>query len=253
MIEAQNIDFWIDDAQILFELSLKISPKEIVAIVGESGSGKTTLLKLLAALKAPTNGKVMLDGENLDIFSSHLIKGHPAIKLVAQDFELFPNLTVAENISYSIRNYTVDYQVARLFELLKICQLEKVKDRLPKQISGGEKQRTAIAKAIADEPKVLLLDEPFSQLDSIHKASLKLILQRLIEIENIACVFVTHDLIDAISLANKIGFMKDGRLIEVIQTENLIENTKNEYVNEFIKAALEPLKYLANKLKLNQI
>ncbi len=251
MIKVENIYYRINQREILKNISLCVDMHEIRAVIGESGSGKTTLLRLLAALLIPTEGKVLFEENDLITFSTHLIKGHSDIKLVAQDFSLFPNLSVSENIAYSIRNFKKDYVAERLNVLLKLMGLETIKDALPKNISGGEKQRTAIAKAIADEPKVLLLDEPFSQLDSINKARLKASLKALVRNENIACVFVTHDMIDALTFSDKYLVLRNGTMVGKGKIQNLF-SSQDAYIQEFVTEAILPMLSLVDKLKLNQ-
>jgi ABC-type sugar transport system ATPase subunit len=238
VIEVKNLKAVYTDKTILENINFSIKKGEILAIVGESGVGKSTLLSLMAGLMEPENGLIYFDNQLLEGPKGKLIAGHHDIKLVAQDYRLNPNFSVLENITYSLRTYTKEFQKTRGEELLALFGLVDLQNKLPKQISGGEKQRTAIAKAIADVPKVLLLDEPFSNLDNINKRKLKNSLLQLIKNESIACLFVTHDLLDAREFADKIGFLKNGILLEILPTTNLQNYKGDPYIEEFIQASL---------------
>jgi ABC-type sugar transport system ATPase subunit len=246
VFNIKNLSFIYIDKIVLENINLSLKKGEILAVVGESGVGKSTLLNLAAGLIEPTNGEIILEGIVLESPKSKLIAGHHDIKLVAQDYRLNPNFTVWENIAYSLRTYTKAFQNERVSELLAAFGIADLKDKLPKQISGGEKQRTAIAKAIADVPKVLLLDEPFSNLDNINKQKLKQSMTQLIKNEGIACIFVTHDLLDAIQIADNIGVIFKGKLLEIIPSNSLKNYNGNAYIEEYIKASFESVESLIN-------
>lgn len=185
-----------------------------MALVGASGSGKSTLLNLLAGLADADSGEIRLDDERLPGPSEVLVPGHPAIRLVHQEYQLMPNVSVRENIAYSLRYYEKSYRDFRVDELLKLCRLIDVQHRLPRQVSGGEKQRTAIARAVADKPSVLLLDEPFSHLDLPNRIIVRDMVFELVRQEQTACLFVTHDATDALSIADTLGILRHGQLIQ---------------------------------------
>lgn len=239
VLEVKNLSAEYTGKTVLKNINFSLQKGEILAIVGASGQGKSTLLNQVAGYLEPSSGEIRLDNEPLDGPKSKLIAGHHEIKLVAQDYRLNQNFTVGENILYSLRTYTPDFQKSRLAELLQAFDIEALVNKLPKQISGGEKQRTAIAKAIADVPKALLLDEPFSNLDNINKRKLKKSILQLIKNESIACLFVTHDLLDAIELADQIGFMKKGEILEIMKAQNTKNYKGNEFIEEFINASFE--------------
>ena len=174
MLKIENLTKHFSDNTAVKNISISIEKGEFLAIVGESGSGKTTLLKLIACQIEPDVGSIFLEEEKLtNLKVKRLMLGHPAIKLVAQDFQLKPDFKVTENIDWALREYSAEYRNERVGELLALCGLTHVANQKAKYISGGEKQRTAIAAAIAESPKVLLLDEPFSHLDSLNKQFLK--------------------------------------------------------------------------------
>lgn len=196
-------------------VSITLEPGQIMALVGASGSGKSTLLNLLAGLADADTGDVRLNGERVPGPSDVLVPGHKDIRLVHQEYQLMPNVSVRENIAYALRFFEKSYRDFRVNELLKLCRLTEVQDRVPRQVSGGEKQRTAIARAIADKPEVLLLDEPFSHLDLPNRLIVRDLLFDLVQQEQTACLFVTHDASDALSIANTLGILRDGKLIQL--------------------------------------
>jgi ABC-type Fe3+/spermidine/putrescine transport system ATPase subunit len=169
--------------------------------------------------------------------SQKLIAGHADIKLVRQDYGLFPNMTIRENIAYQLRFYEEKYRTKRVDKLLKISGLSKIQDHLPRQISGGEQQRTVIIKALAEKPKLLLLDEPFSHLDSLNKRKLKAEILQIIEEDKVSgtppgCIFVTHDANDAYALANKMVVMRKGKFLQMGEPQQIYEKPNSQYVAE---------------------
>lgn len=197
------------------DVSFTLRPGQIMALVGASGSGKSTLLSLVAGLTDADAGAVRLNDERVLGPSEVLVPGHPAIRIVQQEYALQPNVSVRDNIAYTLRFFAKTYRDYRVDELLRLCRLTGVADRLPRQISGGEKQRTAIARAVADPPAVLLLDEPFSHLDLPNRLIVQELLFELVRRNDTACLFVTHDVADALAIADTLGLLRDGRLIQV--------------------------------------
>lgn len=208
------------DVKAVRTVSLTLEPGRIMGLVGASGSGKSTLLSLLAGLTDADAGEVRLDGERVPGPGEVLVAGHPQIRLVHQDYQLMPNVSVRENIMYALRFFEKAYRMARVDALLSRCHLTDVQHRLPRQVSGGERQRTAIARAVADEPAVLLLDEPFSHLDLPNRLIVRDLLFDLIRSDEpgprpTACLFVTHEATDALALADTLGILRDGRLVQL--------------------------------------
>lgn len=200
-----------------------------MALVGESGSGKSTLLSMLAGLTDADAGEVQLNGERVVGPSEKLVAGHPDIRLVHQEYQLMPNVSVRENITYALRFFEKAYRDYRVDQLLRLCRLTDVQDRLPRQVSGGEKQRTAIARAVADKPAVLLLDEPFSHLDLPNRLIVRDLLLELVREEQTACLFVTHDASDALSLANTLGILRDGRMVQMGTPKEVYRQPQTAY------------------------
>ncbi len=214
------------------DISITLEKGKILAILGESGSGKTTLLHLIAALYEPDSGTLMLDNERITPPSEKLIAGHPDIKLVRQDYGLFPNMSIRENIAYELRYYEEGYRNERVDKLLEISGLAHVQHHVPRQVSGGEQQRATIVKAIAEEPKLLLLDEPFSHLDAVNKRRLKTEVLKLIKAEEVSCIFVTHDVTDAYGMADELLIMQNGNALQLGSPEEIYRNPINQYVAE---------------------
>ena len=204
-----------NDVLAVRNVSFTLGPGRIMGLVGASGSGKSTLLNMLAGLADVDSGEVRLHGERVLGPGEVLVAGHPQIRLVHQEYQLMPNVSIRDNILYAVRFFEKAYQQARVDELLKRCHLTDVQHRLPRQVSGGEKQRTAIARAVADTPAVLLLDEPFSHLDLPNRIIVRDLLFDLIHNERTSCLFVTHDATDALSIADTLGILRDGRLVQL--------------------------------------
>jgi ABC-type Fe3+/spermidine/putrescine transport system ATPase subunit len=232
LLKIQNLHKSFQSKKAVNNISLSIEKGEILAILGESGSGKTTLLHLIAALYEPDSGSLTLDNERITPPSEKLIAGHPDIKLVRQDYGLFPNMTIRENIAYELRYYEENYRNKRIDKLLKISGLTKVQTHLPRQVSGGEQQRAVIVKAIAEQPKLLLLDEPFSHLDALNKRKLKHEILHIIKDDGVTCIFVTHDVADAYGMADRLAIMRKGKMLQIGTPEKIYQNPDNQYVAE---------------------
>ncbi len=232
LLKIQNLSRSFDDKKAINNISFALSKGEILAILGESGSGKTTLLHLIGALQEPDEGELLLEGNRITPPSRKLIAGHPDIKLVRQDYGLFPNVSIRENIAYELRYYEENYRNKRVDKLLKLSGLDKVQTHLPREVSGGEQQRAVIAKAIAEQPKLLLLDEPFSHLDAVNKRRLKTEILRLIKAEEVSCIFVTHDVSDAYGMADRLAIMRKGKILQLDNPQTVYQHPANRYVAE---------------------
>jgi ABC-type sugar transport system ATPase subunit len=241
MLKLQNITKTYQEKVVVNSVSLEVNKGEIVVIVGESGSGKTTLLNIISGNIKPDSGTLQLDNHEVDLYFNRLIKDFPTIKLVPQDYRLKPDYTVSENIDLALTKFKNEYRVKRVQELMELCGISEIKNKKPREISGGEKQRTAIARAIADEPLALLLDEPFSNLDSINRTQLRSKIIEIIRQEGIGCILVTHDLLDAFLVADRIGIMQKGNLLLVDSPKNIFQQTKDQYVRTFVDSAMQPI------------
>jgi len=234
VLQATKVSKYFDHSIAVRGVSLEVRPGEVVGLVGESGSGKSTLLSLLAGLHDPDEGTVLFQGERVLGPSQQLVPGHPQIKLVHQEYQLQPNITIRENIAFALRYYEKSFRDYRVDQLLKWCRLESVAGRQPRTVSGGEKQRAAIARALAekpadDHPAVLLLDEPFSHLDLPNRILVRDLLLDLVEHEQTGCLFVTHDATDALAISSRIGILQAGRMIQLDTPRNVYHRPVNTY------------------------
>jgi iron(III) transport system ATP-binding protein len=232
LLKINNLHKSFAEVKAVNDISITLEKGKVLAILGESGSGKTTLLHLIAALYEPDSGTLTLDNERIKPPSEKLIAGHSNIKLVRQDYGLFPNMSIRANIAYELRYYEENYRNERVDKLLEISGLIYVQHHLPRQVSGGEQQRATIVKAIAEEPKLLLLDEPFSHLDAVNKRRLKDEVLDLIKSEEVSCIFVTHDVADAYAMADELLIMQNGNALQVGSPEEIYRNPINNYVAE---------------------
>ena len=219
-----------DSHTALQEFNLELSKGEFVSIIGESGSGKSTLLRIAAGLLTQSSGEVLLDGKKIENPAEKLVPGYDEIKLIHQDYQLFPNTTVEENITRPLLNYEEGYRKQRVAHLLERLDLTPYKDRLPKQLSGGQQQKVAIAQALAVEPEVLLLDEPFSHLDAIQKRKLIQELKMFLQEMGTTVIFVTHDLDDALWLTDSLVVLQKGKITQKGNSKALCEHPKSKYV-----------------------
>jgi ABC-type sugar transport system ATPase subunit len=250
MLKLEKITKSYQQNSVVKNVSIEVKSGEILAIVGESGSGKTTLLNIISGNIMPEFGLLSIDNQEIDLYFNRLIKELPNIKLVPQDYRLKPEHKIWENIDLALTQYSTAYRRERVAELLELCGITEIKDKKPREVSGGEKQRTAIARAIAEEPLVLLLDEPFSNLDSINKTHLRAKIAEIINQESIACILVTHDLLDAFLVADRIAIMRKGEILKIDSPQNVLESTDNEYVRTFVENAINPIKAFISKYNI---
>lgn len=216
-------------SQALSNVSIKLFKGEIISVLGANGSGKSTLLKTLSGLSEPDSGSVTYNGVPVYGPVKKLVAGHPNIKLIHQNYNLFPNISLAENIKHVIRFLPAKVQEKKLQHLLQVCGLKKVKDKLPKEVSGGEQQRTAIAAALAAEADVLLLDEPFANLDTFTKFEIKHYIQEINKNFHTTVLLVTHDPTDALAIAQKVYILKKGKILEHGTPEQVYQYPKHAY------------------------
>lgn len=238
LLRVANLTKSFDSQLVLQQTSFTLYPGEVLALVGESGAGKSTLLNLLAGLTEPDGGEVWLNGEDVTDYARRLVPGHPAVKLVPQDYRLFPNVSLRENVAYALRAYATEYKTYRTAQLLELCGLLDVADRKPREVSGGEQQRTALARALAEKPALLLLDEPFSHLDALHRQTLRRTVLGLVRYEGVGCVLVTHDLLDALTAADRVGVLRDGQLLQLAPPAELLRDPADEYVKRLMESGV---------------
>jgi osmoprotectant transport system ATP-binding protein len=216
----------------LDHVSLEVAQGEFIALVGQSGSGKSTLLSMINRLTDPSEGVVRFDGEDVQTVDPIVLRRR--IGYVFQDIGLFPHMTLAENIAIvpKLLGWDETRQIARADELLTLVQLppEQYRDRLPRELSGGQRQRIGVARAIAAQPRVVLMDEPFGALDLRTRDALSRDYRKLHDQLQLTTVMITHDVIEAVLLADRIAVMQDGRLLGLGTPKELMTNPQNEQV-----------------------
>jgi osmoprotectant transport system ATP-binding protein len=229
------------------QVSLYVAAGELVAIVGESGSGKTTTLKAINRLIEPSEGTIRFQGRDVMGMAAHDLRRE--IGWVMQGDGLFPHFTAAQNIAVTPRLLGWDKPriAARIDALLELVRLDpaEFRDRFPHNMSGGQRQRIAIARALAVEPPLILLDEAFSALDPVTRAGLQEDFIALQQRLQFAAVMVTHDMAEALLLANKILVMKDGRVVQTGTPSNLVNRPADPYVTELLAAPAKQAKAVA--------
>lgn len=212
-VSIENLCFSYPNAKTpaLDNISLQIEKGEVISILGRSGSGKSTVLRLLAGLEMPAAGQLAIQEQILFDDRTFLQPEKRGIGMVFQDYALFPHMTVAENIFFGLFRLKKAEKKKRLQEVLELIELEGYEKRYPHQLSGGQQQRVAIARALAPNPYLLLLDEPFSNLDAELQEKIRKELRDILKKAGITSIFVTHDEKDAHILADRIVKIKDGR------------------------------------------
>ncbi|MDF2668873.1 MAG: transporter ATP-binding protein [Paenibacillus sp.] len=192
---------------VLRNFSLQLNQGEVVGILGQSGCGKSTLLRLIAGLEEPASGSIVINGTTMvdeRLFVQPEARG---VGMVFQDYALFPHLTTAQNIMFGLHRLSRTERKQRLQEMLELVQMESYGNRYPHELSGGQQQRVAFARALAPEPAILLMDEPFSNLDANLKEKIREELRQLLRAANITSILVTHDNDDAVAICDRIVHM----------------------------------------------
>ena len=216
-VEIQDLHYRYRNSKsaTINDFSLEIEKGEIVSILGESGSGKSTVLRLIAGLETPNHGSIKIDQKTV-VDDYHFTPPEKrGVGMVFQDYALFPNMTVANNIKFGLRKMNRKQKQQRLEEMLSLINLADFKHRYPYELSGGQQQRVALARALAPEPSLLILDEPFSNLDASLQHRIRDELRSIIKQTGITSIFVTHDQDDAIALADRIVYLNDGKINRV--------------------------------------
>lgn len=232
-------------------INLKIETGNIVSIVGRSGSGKSTLLKLIYGLLAPDTGSVSFKGEPVPGPHEKLIPGHQAMKMVTQDFSLNTYAKVYDNIASMLPNTDLKAKHEETVEMMEFLRIDHLAQKRVVDLSGGEQQRAAIARAIITEPQILLLDEPFSQIDPMLKNELRDDIRRLSRYLGITIILVSHDPADGLSLADQLVVLKEGKKIEEGRPERIYYHPEQLYTAQLLASANVITPEEAGKIGIN--
>lgn len=245
-LSARGIAKSFAETRAVDDASFAVQQGEILALLGPSGCGKTTTLRLLAGFERPDHGAIDINGVTACSDQVWQPPEQRRIGMVAQDFALFPHLSVAENIAFGLgdghrawwtrplRRLRRSPASPRVDEMLALVGLAGYADRFPHELSGGEAQRVALARALAPEPAAVLLDEPFSNLDQNLRSSLRQTMRRILKLANAAAVFVTHDREEALSLADRVAVMRDGRIEQIGAPDDLYYRPNSPFVGAFV-------------------
>jgi ABC-type Fe3+/spermidine/putrescine transport system ATPase subunit len=229
MLEVNHISFAYDSKKVITNISFSIPKGQHVAIVGESGCGKSTLLKLIYGLYDLDKGSIAYHGRPVLGPKFNLVPGMDFMKYLAQDFDLMPFISVAENIGKYLSNAYKDRKTARINELLDMVEMTEFARTKAKYLSGGQQQRVALAMVLALEPEVLLLDEPFSQIDAFRRNNLRRNLFQYLKEKKITCIVATHDSTDILGFADQAVIMRNGEMIRKENPKRLYEHPDDFY------------------------
>ncbi|MCB7481942.1 ABC transporter ATP-binding protein [Christiangramia sediminis] len=229
MLKLQNVSFSYGKEPVLKNINFTLEKGENISVIGQSGCGKSTLLKLVYGL-LHTDGKIFWGDKELLGPNFNLVPGEAFIKYLAQDFDLMLPLTAAENVGKHLSNFYPVKKKRRIKELLEVVEMEDLADKKAKLLSGGQQQRIALARALAREPEIILLDEPFSHIDHFRKNNLRRRLFSYLKEKNITCIIATHDSTDALSFADRTFVLKNSHIYAEGTPEELYQNPPNKYV-----------------------
>ena len=253
MLQVNNLTFKYKKQPILENISFSVKTGEHFSIIGESGSGKSTLLKLLYGTFDLNEGAIFWKEQEVLGPKHNLIIGPEYMKYVAQEFDLMPFITVAENIGVFLSNFYPEEKQTRIQELLDVIELTPYANIKVKELSGGQKQRVAIARAIAKQPEILLLDEPFSHIDNFKKQSLRRSLFKYLKEKHITCIVATHDKDDVLSFSDETIVLHEAKIIAKDTPKELYKNPENKLIASFFDEFNEIENYgivYANQLRV---
>jgi len=231
-VKIDNVVKQFGDFTALHQLDLDIEEGEFLSLLGPSGCGKTTTLRLIAGFIQPTRGRIILGDEDVTLVAPQ----HREIGMVFQDYALFPHMTIADNIGFGLRErgYPKAQIATRVADLLDLIRLADVGDRYPAEVSGGQQQRIAVARAVAYPPRVLLMDEPLGALDLKLRETMQIELRRIQQELKITTVYVTHDQTEAMNMSDRIVVMNTGRIEQIGSAEDIYNDPRTRFVADFV-------------------
>ncbi|VXB51961.1 ABC transporter ATP-binding protein [Flavobacterium sp. 9AF] len=229
MLKISNILFSYTKNPLIKNIHFSLEKGQFLALIGESGCGKSTLLKLIYGLYDLESGSIFWKDEEVLGPKFNLVPGMPKMKYLAQDFDLMPYTTVAENVGKFLSNFYPEEKNERINELLEVVEMIHLANTKVKFLSGGQMQRVALAKVLALEPELLLLDEPFSHIDNFLKSSLRRRIFKYLKLKGITCIMATHDTNDVLSFCDEVLIMKDGQMIEMGATKEVYKYPTSYY------------------------
>ena len=247
MLKLENISKSYGDVLVLDDINLEIRPNSFVAFLGPSGCGKTTLLRLIAGLIDPSKGQISLTGQRID----NLPAAQRDVAMVFQNYALYPHMTIYDNLAFGLRNMKVDRQEieSRIKNALRILEIEQFANKKPSQLSGGQRQRVAIGRAIVKNPKIFLFDEPLSNLDASLRVRTRIELAELHKRMNAIMILVTHDQIEAMTLADMVVVLNENKIQQIGSPIDIYTKPKNKFVASFV--GTPEINYFAAKISNN--
>ena len=229
-ISCENVDKRYDDTVAVRGLTFDLQPGELMSLLGPSGCGKTTTLRLIAGFETPDTGRIFVGGVEVAGPRVNLPPERRRVGMVFQDYALFPHMSLRRNIAYALKNGAT----SRVNDLLDLVGLTGLDERMPHELSGGEQQRGALARSLAPEPQAILLDEPFSNLDAALRAHVRAEVREILRAANATAVFVTHDIEEALSIADRVAVMFDGQIEQIATPRDLYRRPATRQIAEWL-------------------
>ena len=236
MIECRKLTKNYGTLTSVCDISLHLSEQEFISILGPSGCGKSTLLRLIAGLEVPSAGQIFLKDKEISGKRITLPPEHRKFGMIFQDFSLFPHLSVEDNIAFGVNGSASEKQ-QRVKEMVKLVSLPHLVKKMPHQISGGEQQRIAVARALAPRPRLILMDEPFSNLDYQLRQQLRFDIRKILKHEGVATILVTHDQVEAITFSDRVLLMYAGKLVQSGTPEEIYQQPRTLWASSFVGEA----------------